>query len=341
MRIHDVQMIDFEGTQMILTVDGQVYRVDLPAVSNRLANAKDAARRAYSISGSGYGVHWPDIDEDLTIDGLIASAGSLQKKAERMPLVLKEDPTLNNSSLRNHLRRVIIHVHKTRDLFLDVAVPGSHTMPIPFFGDIERAEILTVGVNPSSGEFRKNRNWPQGDATAEFLEPRLRNYFRSDNPASHRWFSPWEESLKMLNGRSYKSCAAHLDLSPRATVTIPTDGHPCETFLEMVESDLPIFFETVLLCRSAKVLLLAGTVTPRYYMNEFLQKHRPLSGFELHGEFHRQPGGWMSCRHDLVSKDGLFRLPVFFFSRGPKYPDDLFQLVRQKRDDICECLGDL
>jgi hypothetical protein len=74
MRIHDVQMIDFEGAKMILKVDGQVYRVDLSSISIRLANAKDAARRSYSVSSSGNGVHWPDVDENLTIDGLIAAA---------------------------------------------------------------------------------------------------------------------------------------------------------------------------------------------------------------------------------------------------------------------------
>jgi hypothetical protein len=70
-------MIDFEGAKMVLTVDGQVYRIDVNLISARLANAKDAARRSYSISPSGYGVHWPDIDEDLTVDGLIAAATTL------------------------------------------------------------------------------------------------------------------------------------------------------------------------------------------------------------------------------------------------------------------------
>jgi hypothetical protein len=92
MKIHDVQMIDFEGAKMVLTVDGQVFRIDLPSVSTRLANAKDAARRSYSISPSGYGVHWPDIDGDLTIDGLIASARLAQSKADEAPLLLQEEP---------------------------------------------------------------------------------------------------------------------------------------------------------------------------------------------------------------------------------------------------------
>jgi hypothetical protein len=90
MKIHDVQMIDFEGTKMVLTVDGQVYRVDLTSISVRLANAKEAARRSYSIAPSGYGVHWPDIDEDLSIDGLIAAAQPVQPGTSGAPLLLKE-----------------------------------------------------------------------------------------------------------------------------------------------------------------------------------------------------------------------------------------------------------
>jgi hypothetical protein len=91
-KFHDVQMIDFAGTDMVLKVDGQAYRVDLPSVSARLANAGEAARRSYSISPSGYGVHWPQIDEDLTIDGLIASGKPLESISAEVPLLLKEQP---------------------------------------------------------------------------------------------------------------------------------------------------------------------------------------------------------------------------------------------------------
>jgi Protein of unknown function (DUF2442) len=341
MKIHDVQMIDFEGTKMILTVDGQAYRVDLPSISARLADAKDAARRSYSISPSGYGVHWPDIDEDLTIDGLIAAARPAQTKKEAAPLVLKEDRAKEVSSLRDHLRHVIIHVQKTREQFRGLTVHGLKTMPIPFFGDVEKAEILTVGVSPAASEFNRNRKWRQTEATPEYLEARLTKYFDVTDPPPHSWFSPWEESLKMLNGGSYRKNAAHLDLSPQATATIPKDDRACDNFLEMIESDLPIFFDTISLCRAAKVLLIAGSVTKRFYINEFLQEHAPRFGYELNGEFQRRPGGLMTCRHDLVSKDKLFRLPVFFFSRGPKHPNYLIRLVRQESKVICDCLNDL
>lgn len=70
-RLHEVQGIDFDGATMLLHVDGVVYRVALPACSRRLADATDAERRRYIVSPSGYGVHWPEIDEDLSIDGLL------------------------------------------------------------------------------------------------------------------------------------------------------------------------------------------------------------------------------------------------------------------------------
>ncbi len=91
-KFHNVQHIDFEGPNMVLTVDGQAYRVDLASVSERLAKAGDAARRSFSISPSGYGIHWPEIDEDLSIDGLIASGHPVQTKTGGTPLVLKDQP---------------------------------------------------------------------------------------------------------------------------------------------------------------------------------------------------------------------------------------------------------
>jgi hypothetical protein len=91
-KFHNVQQIDFEGTNMVLGVDGQVYRINLASVSERLARAGDAARRSYSVSPSGYGIHWPGIDEDLTIDGLIESTKPTHTKVGGAPLVLKEEP---------------------------------------------------------------------------------------------------------------------------------------------------------------------------------------------------------------------------------------------------------
>ena len=44
---------------------------DLNIISKKLLNASDIERMLYKISPSGYGIHWPLIDEDLSIQALI------------------------------------------------------------------------------------------------------------------------------------------------------------------------------------------------------------------------------------------------------------------------------
>jgi len=73
-KAHDVQGVEVSGDRMTLIVDGRRYEIDIPRQSGRLARATEAQRRNVVVSPSGYGLHWPDIDEDLSIDGLIGIA---------------------------------------------------------------------------------------------------------------------------------------------------------------------------------------------------------------------------------------------------------------------------
>lgn len=43
-------------------------------VNPRLANASQKARENGQTSGGGYGIHWPDIDEDLSTEVLLRGA---------------------------------------------------------------------------------------------------------------------------------------------------------------------------------------------------------------------------------------------------------------------------
>ncbi len=40
----------------------------------RLAKATPADRAIWELSAAGYGVHWPNIDEDLSVAGLLKSS---------------------------------------------------------------------------------------------------------------------------------------------------------------------------------------------------------------------------------------------------------------------------
>ena len=70
-KVHDVRKLALTGTIMNLEVDDKKYQIDIIKQSERLANATQEQRERFEISPSGYGIHWPDIDEDLSIDGLI------------------------------------------------------------------------------------------------------------------------------------------------------------------------------------------------------------------------------------------------------------------------------
>jgi len=50
--------------------DGRTISVPL-AWSWRLADATPQERRRYEIIGDGEGIHWPDVDEDISVWGML------------------------------------------------------------------------------------------------------------------------------------------------------------------------------------------------------------------------------------------------------------------------------
>ena len=50
--------------------DGRVISVPL-AWSWRLSDATPAQRARWELIGDGHGVHWPDVDEDISADGML------------------------------------------------------------------------------------------------------------------------------------------------------------------------------------------------------------------------------------------------------------------------------
>jgi hypothetical protein len=76
-KIHNVQSIHVDNAYLHLTVDGQSYRIRWVDCSPRLAEATTAQRQRLEVSPSGYGIHWPEIDEDLAITPLLKRAEAL------------------------------------------------------------------------------------------------------------------------------------------------------------------------------------------------------------------------------------------------------------------------
>jgi hypothetical protein len=47
----------------------------------RLAHGTPEERANCTISGAGYGIHWPDLDEDIGVEGLLRGAKSNESPA--------------------------------------------------------------------------------------------------------------------------------------------------------------------------------------------------------------------------------------------------------------------
>ncbi len=62
-----------EDTLAVDLIDGRTIVVPLVWYP-RLLGATPEQRRNWMVSGGGYGIHWPDVDEDLSTAGLLRGA---------------------------------------------------------------------------------------------------------------------------------------------------------------------------------------------------------------------------------------------------------------------------
>jgi hypothetical protein len=72
----DERVLDVAFSEDALSVslrDGRVISVPLVWYP-RLLNATLTQRKNWKIAGGGYGIHWPDVDEDLSTEGLLRGA---------------------------------------------------------------------------------------------------------------------------------------------------------------------------------------------------------------------------------------------------------------------------
>jgi hypothetical protein len=59
--------------------DGRTISVPL-AWYPRLVDGSPAERSKWRLIGQGHGIHWPDLDEDLSVEGLLAGLPSGESK---------------------------------------------------------------------------------------------------------------------------------------------------------------------------------------------------------------------------------------------------------------------
>ena len=68
-----VQVTFTDDEMSVRLMDGRTITVPL-AWYPRLFNATAEQRNKWQVAGGGYGLHWPEIDEDLSTKGLLRGA---------------------------------------------------------------------------------------------------------------------------------------------------------------------------------------------------------------------------------------------------------------------------
>ncbi|MBI2438189.1 MAG: DUF2442 domain-containing protein [Lentisphaerae bacterium] len=69
-----------EETMWVILADGRQLGVPL-AYFPRLLRASPDQREKYVISGGGTGLHWNELDEDISVSGLLMGIGDRTRRA--------------------------------------------------------------------------------------------------------------------------------------------------------------------------------------------------------------------------------------------------------------------
>lgn len=69
-----------EDALVVDLVDGRTVTVPL-AWYPRLSHGSPAERAHWRLIGEGEGIHWPDLDEDISVEGLLAGRRSGESQA--------------------------------------------------------------------------------------------------------------------------------------------------------------------------------------------------------------------------------------------------------------------
>ena len=85
-RVRDVAVSEDELT--VALMDGRTITVPL-AWYLRLTGGTPEQRARWEVAGGGYGIHWPELDEDLSTEGLLAGARAPRGSASWRSRLLK------------------------------------------------------------------------------------------------------------------------------------------------------------------------------------------------------------------------------------------------------------
>jgi hypothetical protein len=182
------------------------------------------------------------------------------------------------AALKEWLGEVASGVRQSKGDFPKNVVPGC---PIPFFGDILKARVLTIGVNPSNREFDPDRLWVE-PLNVHDRQKRLLNYFNWPDVPACSWFETWSMCLEFLGVSYARGDAAHLDVSPRPTIPMLDKATDPAEFRKMAEHDVKWFFQLLGKIPQLQLLLVAGPIPTssgnKQQLWEFIREHSTAHG---------------------------------------------------------------
>jgi hypothetical protein len=79
---HQVKNLEVKKDILSLEVDGKKVEIDLKQISPVFRKANPDELQKFELSPSGYGIHWPLLDEDISIDGLLEIEHSPKDNAQ-------------------------------------------------------------------------------------------------------------------------------------------------------------------------------------------------------------------------------------------------------------------
>jgi hypothetical protein len=80
-KFHEIGFLNFADGLLEIEIDGRMETFWLETVSPLLASASELERMTYDISPSGYGIHWPLLDEDISVDSLLGIVHRPERQA--------------------------------------------------------------------------------------------------------------------------------------------------------------------------------------------------------------------------------------------------------------------
>src|SRR3989337_4268394 len=106
-RTQEVRLKDIRVTEDTITaqlMDGRIISVPL-AWSWRLSEATPKQRANWRIIGDGQGVHWPDIDEDISVEGMLHGVPAHRPRVQMRLLVAHDQENGKPNTRRPHRPR--------------------------------------------------------------------------------------------------------------------------------------------------------------------------------------------------------------------------------------------